>query len=436
VLVITIVPMVLGETGVVLEFQHDLFAFVTFVPTLLVPFAVVAAVTEPHRIDVDFVIRKSVVYGTLSLLILAIYVVGAVWIGLTARAELPIEAAILVAVAVAVALQPLRRRLQDWADRWVFGTPPTRYAALAEFGSSLDDVTDPAELIGQLAATAHQALRLSWATASFDGVASRTIGRQTDPPAVTLEIRHRDEVIGRLACGSPIDRGLDDEDVTLLRAPSGLAGLAVSNARLVTRIVGAQEEERRRIERDLHDGAQQELVALVARLGVARSRTEAGTIDVALIDELQAAVRRILRDIRELAQGIHPSIVADGGNLAAVEERCASLPLEVMLYAPPDLRKARFPASIEGATYFLVAECLSNILKHARAARAPVTLARERGMLLVAVADDGTGFDAATTRKRGLAGLEDRFRALGGTVRIASRPADGTRVSASLPVDP
>jgi signal transduction histidine kinase len=154
------------------------------------------------------------------------------------------------------------------------------------------------------------------------------------------------------------------------------------------------------------------------------------------VDELQAAARSILADIRELAQGIHPSIVTDGGVLAAVEERCSSLPIEVTLQASPDLRRARMPAQIEAAAYFLVAESLANILKHAGSARATVTLLRHDGRLSVAVADDGAGFDPRSTERRGLAGLEDRFAALGGSMHVASRPGAGTRISASLPVEP
>lgn len=431
-----VVPTALGQLGIVPELQHELVGFVTFLPTLLVPLAVVATVMEPPWIDVDIVIRRSFVFGTLSLLILLIYVAAAAAIGLAAGADLPLELAIVLTVVVAVALQPLRRRLQAWADRRVFGAPATRYAALAEFGANVDDVTDPGELVGQLAATAHQALRLTWATVTIDGIGVRTVGRRIGPPAADIVIGHRGTRIGRLECGEPVGGSLAADDLTLLRALSGQAGLAVANARLATRIVETQEQERRRIERNLHDGAQQELVALVARLGLARSRLESGTLEVEAIDELQAAVRRILSEIRELAQGIHPSIVSDGGILAAVEERCASLPLEVTLEAEPGIRRARFADQVEGAAYFLVVESLANVLKHAAATRATVTLRRQADRLSIVVSDDGAGFDPANAVRRGLAGLEDRFTALGGTVHVASRPGGGTSVTASLPVEP
>jgi signal transduction histidine kinase len=230
---------------------------------------------------------------------------------------------------------------------------------------------------------------LRWATAQVDGMGSHTVGERTGRPAVVLDVRHRGTVFGRLECGAPVDGELDGAGMTVLGALAGQAGLAIANGRLATRIVEAQEAERRRIERNLHDGAQQALVALIARLGVARARVEAGTLDAADVDQLQASARQILSDVRDLAQGIHPSIVADGGIVAAVEERCSSLPLEITVDAPRELRRERFAAQIEGAAYFLVAEALANTLKHARATRATVTLARHDGGLSLLVADDG-----------------------------------------------
>jgi len=430
------VPALLAETGMFPVFEHDLVAVGTFLPTLMLPLSVAAAVLEPRWIDIDLVIRRSFVYGTLSLLILAVYIAGAAAVGVTAGAELPLELVVLLTVAATIVLQPVRTRLQRLADRWVFGAPPTRYGALADFGSTVQDSTDPSELVDHLAETAHRALRLRWATATVNGLGSRTVGDRTGRPAVVLDVRHRGSVFGRLECSTPVDGDLDAAGITVLGALAGQAGLAIANARLATRIVEAQEGERRRIERNLHDGAQQALVALIARLGVARSRVEAGTLDVAAVDQLQAATRQILADVRELAQGIHPSIVADGGILAAVEERCSSLPIEVTVDAPRGLRRERFAAQIEGAAYFLVAEALANVLKHARATHATVTLARRDGRLSLSVADDGAGFDPSATERRGLAGLEDRFAALGGVVHIASRPGAGTRLTASLPVEP
>lgn len=141
------------------------------------------------------------------------------------------------------------------------------------------------------------------------------------------------------------------------------------------RIVMAQEAERRRVERNIHDGAQQELVAMIAKLRIARElvgRDGAGAVDT--LEELQRDAQAALRGIRELAQGIQPSVLGDEGLVAAIEDRTARLPLEVSILADQATRAGRFPNSIEGAAFFVVSEALANVLKHAGATRATVAV--------------------------------------------------------------
>jgi signal transduction histidine kinase len=149
---------------------------------------------------------------------------------------------------------------------------------------------------------------------------------------------------------------------------------------------------------------------------------------------MRLEAQQILSELRELAQGIHPSVLSDAGILEAVEDRCARLPLEVMLEASEGLRARRFDDNIEGAAYFFVTESIANVLKHAGATRATISLTYDDGRLQLAVADDGRGFDPDTASDGGLLGLRDRIHALGGTVTLATAPGSGTRVSASLPV--
>jgi signal transduction histidine kinase len=165
-----------------------------------------------------------------------------------------------------------------------------------------------------------------------------------------------------------------------------------------------------------------------------RTRADNGGVTAEELEALQEEARRILSDLRELAQGIHPSVLTDGGLLEAVEDRCAHLPIEVQLHAAPTLRKRRFPDEIEGAAYFFVTESLANVLKHSGATSVEVSLVREDGQLTLSIEDNGCGFDMAKATHNGLTGLSDRISALGGTVEFDSRPGAGTRMSASLPV--
>jgi signal transduction histidine kinase len=403
---------------------------------VLLPASVVAAVMEPHWIDVDIVIRRSVVYGALSLVILVVYIAVAASVGVAAGARLglSVEVAVVLTVVIAILFQPARRRLQAVADRWVFGARPTKYEAVTDFGVTIEQATEPSELLPRLVETIKSAIRLSWVTVSLDDGSRAKTGAVAGEPILRVPLGAGGEQVGEIVCGPKTEGRLGDEEVQLVRTLAGQLALAVRNARLAGRIANAAESERRRIERNIHDGAQQELVALVARLAMARSAATDGGLSPDVIDDLRIEAQRILSDLRELAQGIHPSVLSDGGILEAVEDQCARLPLEVTLETSEGLRARRFGDNIEGAAYFFVTESLANVLKHAGATRTTVSLTCEDGRLLLGVADDGRGFDPDTASSGGLLGLRDRILALGGTVAVASAPGSGTRITASLPV--
>lgn len=208
--------------------------------------------------------------------------------------------------------------------------------------------------------------------------------------------------------------------------------LAASRAR----IVEAEEAARRRIERDIHDGVQQGMVALVAKIGIARNQLIKEPSELAAtLDDLRSEAQQAVADLRELASGIHPSVLTDRGVVEAIEGRASRLPLGVTIEFEPDLRSTRFGKTAEGAVYFLVCEGFGNALKHSGAERVFVRLGLTDGELWVEVADDGRGFDSETVPRSGLSGLEDRIDALGGRFAVTSAPGKGTTLSAGLPVD-
>lgn len=434
-LVLGMIPSILEAMGIIGPIVHGSLGSMIIVPVLLLFMgSVVIAVVEPPWADVDIVIRKSFVYGALSFLILVLYIGVASAFGVAAGSRLDVEVAIVLTVVVALLFQPARRRLQIVADRWVFGVRPTKYEAVTEFGETIEQASDPTELLPQLVDTIRRALSLTWVSAELDdGTTAHTGDRTSGDPVLTVPIRAGDESFGSIACGPKAEGALDPDEQQLVRTLAGQVGLAVINARLAGRIVTAAESERRRIERNIHDGAQQELVALVARLGMARAAASEGRLSPEDVEVLQHEAGQILTDLRELAQGIHPSVLSDGGILEAVEERCSHVPIDVTVDAPDSLRSLRYDDDIEGAAYFFVTEALTNVLKHADATQVTVSLSQDADRLRLAVLDDGHGFDALTTPLNGLAGLTDRVRALGGTVTISSRPGSGTQVEATLP---
>jgi signal transduction histidine kinase len=236
------------------------------------------------------------------------------------------------------------------------------------------------------------------------------------------------------------------DDPQLVEAVSTTAALAIEKHKLDAelrakleelrasreRIVEAASDERRRLERNLHDGAQQRLVSLALELRMARDRLgsdtqEAGEMLDAAAGELEVA----LGELRELARGIHPAILSDRGLGAALESLAARTPFEVEIEAVPS---DRLPENVELAAYLLVSEALANSIKHARANRATVNVTQDNGRVTVEIADDGVG-GADPAKGSGLRGLVDRVSALGGSFECDSQPGHGTSVRASIPSD-
>jgi len=277
-------------------------------------------------------------------------------------------------------------------------------------------------------------------------------------PALVVPLTHACETLGAIECGPRPDGPLLEEDRRLLSHLAGQAAAAVHNlllsaqlaARLEiireqatelaasrARIAQAQDAERQRIQRDLHDGFQQDLVVLTAKLALAREQLRRGDQrgDQAL-DELQRDLGDALAHLREFAHSIHPPVLADQGLLEAIEARAARMPVQVVIEADPALRGVRYPPHIEAATWYVVAEALTNAVKHAGARQVVVGLAQPNGSLAVEVSDDGCGFDPAAPRGLGLAGLADRIAIVNGALTIDSACGGGTRLRAEVPLGP
>ncbi|MEV4112271.1 ATP-binding protein [Nonomuraea sp. NPDC049695] len=323
----------------------------------------------------------------------------------------------------------------------MFDVRPTVDEVLSDLGTAFDAGPEPVELLGRLAAAVRTGLEVGWAAVTLADGRRVVAGKEEGAAVLAVPVRGG---LGRIECGPPLvtgslpgalPRSLTREDRRLLEALAVPAGLAIQSAGLVTRLVNAQEAERRRIERNIHDGVQQQLVALIAGLELARA-TGAGPD---MLIHLREQARQTLADLRELAAGIHPSALSQGGLAEAVEERCSRLPVPTTVTVPPSLRSRRFADEIEGAMYFTVSEAVANALKHAGAATIDVRLSQADvsggGRLCATVADDGTGFDPSATDRRGLATLSDRLDALGGGLTVESSPGKGTRLTAWVPAD-
>jgi signal transduction histidine kinase len=199
------------------------------------------------------------------------------------------------------------------------------------------------------------------------------------------------------------------------------------------RLVNAQDEERRRLERNLHDGAQQNLVALKVKLGLAEMLMARNPERAkATIGELKADADEALETLRDLARGIYPPLLADKGITAALESQARKATVPVTVDADGI---GRYPQEIEAAVYFCVLEALQNVQKYARASRAVIRVRETNGTVSFEVGDDGCGFDPATAKEgSGLTNMADRLEALGGHIKLISAPGRGTQLSGSLQV--
>ncbi len=253
------------------------------------------------------------------------------------------------------------------------------------------------------------------------------------------------------SAGEPIAALVHDEflrhDPEIVEAVAAAARLAISNERLRVevraqleevrasraRIVEAGDAGRRRVERNLHDGAQQRLVTLSLAVGMLRERLDHDGDPgiVAQLDAISEEVRQTIEELRELGRGIHPAILAEEGLSAGVESLAARAPVPVSIEGPPI---DRLPEPVEVAAYFVVAEALTNVAKYSHAKHVIVRLSRRGRSLEVDVIDDGVG-GAEPTGGSGLRGLEDRVAAIGGELRLESRAGAGTRVHAEIPCD-
>jgi signal transduction histidine kinase len=416
--------------------------------------------------DIGVFLRRALVYAALVVLIGLLYLGLVVTVGTRIGAPTTDKAIpFVVAAVLALLFQPVRTRLQRLANRLVYGKRASPYEVLASFSRHMSEFYAGEDLTVQMARVlagateadraevwlrVGQELRLaaSWPSAAA-GPAPLPLA-SGEPPgipgaALAVPVRYQEELLGTLAV-------IKREDLTPIetRLVSDLAqeaGLMLKNERLAAelrqrldeltvsrqRLVTAQDTERRRIERNLHDGAQQDLVALKLKLAAAqaiadRDPGQTREILAGLVTDVSSAVETL----RELARGIYPPLLADFGLAAALRAQAARSPLPVEVDADGT---GRYPLEVEAAVYFCCLEALQNAVKHAQAGRVVIRVRDQDGQLSFTVADDGRGADPATARRgSGIQNMMDRMAALGGSLELSAGPGGGTTVTGRLPV--
>ncbi len=424
--------------------------------------AVALAILKYRLYDIDIVISKALQYGALAAFITAVYAALVVGVGAAVGDQHSVYLSAVAAAVVAVAFQPVRQRAAVVANRLVYGRRATPYQVLSEFahrigGAYADDDVLP-QMARMVAAGTGARRVVVWlrvggelrpgATAGDPGAVPDPVLVPSDGAALpglpalpdcdtSVPIRYQGELLGALAIRMPRDEPLRPAGAQLVADVAAQAGPVLSNAGLISelresrqRLVTAGDEARRRLERNLHDGAQQDLVAMAIKLKLAGGVL--GDDARELLEELQADTANALQNLRTLARGIYPPLLADLGLVAALNAQAGKSPVPVAVRADGI---GRFPQETEAAVYFCCLEALQNSAKYARASAARITLSAADGALTFAVSDDGAGYDSARTPMgSGLRNMADRLAALGGRLQVRSTPGAGTTVSGRLPV--
>jgi signal transduction histidine kinase len=430
-----------------------IWSFLILTPVVGIPLACVVAVLRYRLYDLDVVVKKTVVAALVAAAFTVIYAVVVVGVGAVTGHVGSGALTFAAAALAAVVLQPVRARAGLLADRLVYGRRASPYEVLSEFAGQIAGTYSTEEVLPAMARMVAEATGAERAEVWLaSGGAERletawpVTSAPADAPAATepdgrtraFAVQHRGELLGALRVTSSPREPLTPAGERLVSDVAAQAGLVLRNVALIEdlrasrqRIVTAADQARRALERDLHDGAQQQLVALKISLGLLRQEMAAASDDTAeLFAQTEHLAEEALKDLRELAHGIYPPLLADHGLPAALEAQARKAAIAVTVETPGI---SRYPQDVEAAVYFSILEALQNVAKYAQTPTALVTLCQDSQHLTFTVADDGKGFDPSTTPiGTGLQGITDRLTAIGGTIGIASAPGRGTRITGQV----
>lgn len=425
---------------------------------VLLPAAIGVAMVRYRLYDIDIVINRTILYGGLAVFVTAGYaiVVGGVGSLLGQRAGLNPLLSVATIAVLAVLLLPVRSRLHDLADLAVYGKRARPYDVLSDFAESIGHAESAQVLLPRMAELLRQGtgatgtevwarvgdgLQLAAASPPIEAPAAvadaEQIGARHAGAASVEPVFHDGQMLGALVVVKPRGEELNAVERRLFRDVASQAGLVLTRFRLVqelresrARIVASQDVERHRIERNLHDGAQQRFVNALLSLGMAQAEGEHDSGRSNFLVEASREVQAGLNELRNLARGLQPPLLSESGIVAASTALADAAPIATTVIARiPD---RRYPQGIETAAYFVVSESLTNAARHSQARNVSVTIDEVAGRLSVEVRDDGVG-GVEIGAGSGIIGLQDRVAAVGGRLSVESPKGGGTIVRAELP---
>lgn len=461
----------------------------------LVPLSIGIAILRHHLFDIDLLINRTLVYGTLTASVVGLYVLVVGGLGAVFQTGGNLLISLIATALVAVLFAPLRERLQRGANRLLYGERDNPYGVVVGLGHRLENTLIPEEVLPTIADSVARALKLPhvaiWlvdgemlrlgaaygrnpqqtalgdagAVAVLCGAASELRPEDFDPAgpfgltlaelgmAFILPLTHRGECIGAL-CLSPRAPGeaFSAADRRLLRDLASQAGAAAQAVQLTValqaslqelrhsreRLIVAQEEERRRIQRDLHDGLGPVLASMRLRLEACLELTQSNLSLVEHLERLHELVGQATADIRRLVYDLRPSVLDQLGLIPAVQQHIERFSRETSLkvqFTPPT--NLAIPAAAEVAIFRITHEALVNAQKHAQASQVVLRLSQQDEWLTLEIIDNGVGFVAngpGVSPGTGLGSMRERAELLGGKMNLCSQPGIGTELTVHIPV--
>lgn len=448
---------------------YEVSTSVFLVVMLSIPVSIGIAILRSRLWDIDLIINRTLVYGVLTVSVVALYVLIVVGLGTLVRERNDFVLSLLATGFIAVLFQPLRERVQQASNRLMFGERDDPYRALARLGRRLEAISDPVTLLPLTVETVAHALKLPYVAlqlASREGPAHVVTYGAPQPKTEAFPLVYAGERLGSLLVaprtpGEPFSRA----DQRLLADLVRPIGIAVHALQLATdledsklRIVTEREQARRRLGNDLHDGLAQKLMGMARLIEAATNLVQDKPAQArTMLSEVQEQCSATLQEVRSLAHTLHPPELEILGLEEAIRERCAALQIALagslhIIDLPASLPP--LPIAVEVAAYYIVQEALTNVQRHAHAKTCTIHLRMtqsteeevsasrlslwQQPVLAISIVDDGCGWlmeqqERTAATGLGLLSIRERAHELGGSCTIVSEPTRGTHVQVYLP---
>lgn len=412
---------------------------------LIIPLVLLIAILRYRLWDIDLIINRTLVYGLLTVGLVALYVLTVNGLGAVVQGQAHLASSLLATGLVALVFHPLRTRLQGGVNRLMYGERDDPYAVLSRLGQRLESTLAPDALLPTIVQTIAHSLKLPYAALALqhDGQLALTASIGSPPPApLTVPLVHQGEPVGQLLLAPrPGERSFSAADRRLLDDLARQAGIAVHAVQLAValqhsreRLVTLREEERRRLRRDLHDGLGPALAGVLLNLNAIRRQLGSESRVDDLLVQTRSDIQAIIADLRRVVYELRPPALDELGLAGAIRQTAASYEqngLLITVHTPEALPS--LPAAVEVAVYRIVQEALTNVVRHAGAHACKVQLTVSDG-LEIEIVDDGAGLPEERQVGVGLTSMKERAAELGGSCVVDTAPEGGTRVRAHLPL--